>query len=108
MGGQPVLANAVEDHVHIAASLPATAAVADCLRDLKANSTNWVHKTIPDMKTFCWQEGYSIFTISPSVLPAVVEYVKSQAAHHTRVDFRDELVWLLKNHGIEFDEKYLG
>jgi hypothetical protein len=23
------------------------------------------------------------------------------------ISFRDELIWLLKNHGIEFDEKYI-
>jgi hypothetical protein len=33
--------------------------------------------------------------------------VKNQEVHHQEVTFIEELIVLLKEHGIEFDEKYL-
>jgi hypothetical protein len=33
--------------------------------------------------------------------------VKNQKEHHKKVSFRDEYIGLLKEHAIEFDEKYL-
>jgi len=106
-GGQPTEINGPEDRVHVVGSISPTISIADCLRDLKANSTGWIHETFPEMKDFFWQDGYSAFTISPSVLPKVIQYVRNQQEHHKKVTFREELIWLLKNHGIEFDEKYL-
>ncbi|HAU37869.1 MAG TPA: IS200/IS605 family transposase [Phycisphaerales bacterium] len=106
-GGHSIEINGPEDHIHIVASVSPTLALADCLRDLKPNSTNWIHETFPGLRDFAWQDGYSAFTVSPSVLSKVVQYVKNQQEHHKKVSFRDELAWLLKNHGIEFDEKYL-
>jgi len=37
----------------------------------------------------------------------LIEYVKNQEEHHKRETFREEYIKLLKEHGIEFDEKYL-
>jgi len=106
-GGKAIEINRPEDHIHIVTSLPVTAAIADCLRDLKCNSSGWVHETFPSLKDFAWQDGYSAFSVSPSVLPQVVQYVQNQQEHHKKVSFGDELVWLLNGHGIEFDGKYL-
>ena len=37
----------------------------------------------------------------------MVEYVKNQQEHHKKITFREEYIALLKEHGIEYDEKYL-
>ena len=37
----------------------------------------------------------------------LIEYVKNQEEHHKTKTFREEYIELLKEHGIEFDEKYL-
>jgi hypothetical protein len=54
-----------------------------------------------------WQEGYGGFTYSISAKDNLIEYVKNQKEHHKKVSFREEYISLLKEHGIEFDEKYL-
>lgn len=105
--GEPILINGPEDHIHIVASLSPTIALADALRDMKANCTNWIHETFPSLKSFFWQDGYSAFTVSPSSLPRVIEYIRNQQEHHKKASFRDELIWLLQNHGIQLDEKYI-
>jgi putative transposase len=44
---------------------------------------------------------------SASVLPAVVQYVEDQEAHHRRMDFGAELIALLKKHGVEYDPRFV-
>ncbi|MBI5725698.1 MAG: IS200/IS605 family transposase [Planctomycetes bacterium] len=107
IGGQPVEINGPEDHLHIIISLPATVAIAEAVRKIKSNSSRWIHETFQDMAEFGWQDEYSAFTVSMSVLPKVIEYVRNQKLHHARMDFMDELKTLLRKHGIKFDEKYL-
>jgi len=77
------------------------------MRDLKANSTNWIHETFRQLRAFYWQDGYSAFSVSPSALQNVVKYVKNQQEHHRKVSFEEELKRLLDSHGIEYDERYL-
>jgi hypothetical protein len=36
-----------------------------------------------------------------------MDYVKDQEAHHKKISFREEFIELLREHEIEFDEKYL-
>ena len=55
---------------------------------------------------FFWQRGYDAFSVSPSQLDAVLNYVKTQEHHRTRT-FQDEYRELLRKHGVEFDERYV-
>ncbi len=58
---------------------------------------------------FAWQQGYGAFSVSASNVNAVAEYVRSQAEHHRKRDFREEFMALLRKHGIEFTpEKVFG
>ncbi len=50
---------------------------------------------------------FGAFTYSISAKDNLIKYVKNQKEHHRKVSFRDEYITLLKEHGIEFDEKYL-
>ena len=54
-----------------------------------------------------WQDGYGAFTASHSDKDRLVEYIKNQQEHHRKETFLDEYRRLLKEAGIEFDEKYL-
>jgi hypothetical protein len=63
----------------------------------------------PDMRIrgtggFHWQNGG--FSVRPSELERVVEYVEDQEAHHRLLSFQDEYRRLLKQHNIEYDERY--
>ncbi|HET6428965.1 MAG TPA: IS200/IS605 family transposase [Phycisphaerae bacterium] len=108
MDGQLLEGDGMPDHVHLAAIMHPTCSIADFLRTLKTNSTRWIHETFSDMATFAWQEGYAAFTVSPSALPAVKTYIRTQKEHHREISFVDELKALLDKHGIEYDERYLA
>ena len=103
----PYLINGPVDHLHLVLSFPVTVYIPDFMRDMKSWTSRWIHQTFPTLKAFAWQVSYSMFTVSPSVLPRLMTYVRNQQEHHKKVSFRDELIWLLKNHGVKFDERFL-
>jgi hypothetical protein len=104
--GVPLAIGGVEDHVHLLVGLRATHRLDYVLRDIKANSSNWVH-TVVGQKKIEWQSGYLGLTVSPSQIEAVRQYVLNQEEHHQRKSFQEEYLELLKLSGIEFDERYL-
>lgn len=75
------------------------------LRDLKGESSLWIHKEIT--RIFEWQKGYSAFSVSPTAVEDVKRYIANQKVHHRRVDFKTEYVDLLRAAGIEVEEKFL-
>ncbi|WP_435356822.1 IS200/IS605 family transposase [Emticicia sp. SJ17W-69] len=99
--------NGVEDHIHIITSLHPSVALANLVKDIKLGSTSFIKekKIFPDFEG--WQDGYSAFTYSIEAKDNLIEYVKNQEEHHKNKTFKEELIILLNEHGIEFDEKYL-
>ncbi len=108
LGGISLAINGMEDHVHVLTKLRADKSVSDVLRDLKANSSGWMHDVFPEMKDFSWQNGYGAFTVSVSQVDKVKMYIANQEKHHQKIGtFRDEFIKLLVANEIEFEEKYL-
>ena len=103
----PIAVGGTADHVHMLIRLPANLALADCLRILKANSSRWVKQRWSQQRKFAWQGGYGAFSVSESRRAAVIRYIRDQAQHHQRISFQDEFLALLKNHRVEFDERYI-
>ena len=81
-----------DNHVHMLLSLPAEANIAEVVRTLKCNSTRWLRETRP---LFSWQEGYGAFSVSPSQVDRVRQYINNQAQHHARRSFDEELTSML-------------
>jgi putative transposase len=98
---------AMEDHIHIFSNLHPSVALSDLIKDIKISSHDWI-ETKGYQRNFCgWQEGYSAFTHSFAEKNNQIEYVKNQEEHHKRVSYRDELIALFREAGIEYNEKYL-
>jgi REP-associated tyrosine transposase len=100
LGGMP-------DHVHALIRLKADLSLSDMVRALKAVSSKWTHEKPNPIPEFAWQEGYFAASVSPSREAAVRSYILNQEAHHRQTDFKDELLELLRKHGVEFDPAYL-
>jgi REP element-mobilizing transposase RayT len=105
MNGVAESVGGVSDHVHLLVSLRPTHRIADVMRDLKKDSTNWAKETFE--RRFAWQKGYAVFSVSPGAIVSVREYIANQEAHHRKYSFVDELKDLLGRAGIEYEEKYL-
>ncbi|OFX23532.1 MAG: transposase [Bacteroidetes bacterium GWA2_31_9b] len=98
--------NEVEDHIHIVTHIHTTIAPANLVKDIKLATSSF----IADNKLFAnfngWQNGYGAFTYSINEKERLIEYVKNQEEHHKIKTFKDEYIQLLKENGVEFDEKY--
>ena len=107
LGGMSIEIGGVEDHIHLLARLRQDKALSEVLRELKANSSGWIHRTFPHAGKFAWQVGYGAFTVSESQIGRVQTYIQRQAEHHRKQTFQEEFIALLRAHEIEFDERYL-
>ena len=94
------------DHVHIFAGLRATHSLADVMREVKSDSSSWIHREL-GLPGFYWQEGYGGFTISASHIEKVRAYVLGQVEHHRTASFQEEYIRLLKKGLVEYDDWYL-
>ncbi len=99
--------NGTPDHIHILAMLPPKLSLSDALRTIKANSSKWIHEKFPQLAAFAWQDGFSAFSVSTSLVPEVREYIRNQKEHHRERDFKAELLALLQRHEVEYDERYV-
>jgi REP element-mobilizing transposase RayT len=107
LGGTALEINIVADHIHILARLKPYPSVADVLRKLKANASKWLNEEVLRIRKFGWQDGYAAFSVSESQAPRVRKYIQNQTEHHLRMDYKTELLQLLKKHKVEYDERYL-
>jgi putative transposase len=96
-----IAAGGTANHVHLLLILPAPHALAAAVQKLKGSSSRWMGPK------FSWQEGYGAFSVSPSQVPVVKKYISSQEQHHRKRSFEDEFIALLRNCGIEYDERYV-
>lgn len=103
--GVPLAVGGVEDHVHLLVGLRSKHRLDYFLRDLKADSSAWVHDELK--KKFEWQKGYSAFTVSPSSIEGVKRYILNQEEHHRKKTYKEELIELLEASVIDYDEKFL-
>ena len=107
VGGSLVFAGGMPDHTHLLVSLGKTHSAAQLVRDIKSNSSGWIHKTFPSLANFGWQTGYAAFAVSHSNLDEVKRYIGNQPEHHRVRTFKEEFLAFLKKHGLEYDERYV-
>ncbi len=104
--GQKLISiNGMPDHVHILIGLRPAMALADLVRDIKADSTNFINKNRWVRGRFSWQEGYGAFSYGHSQLDTIIRYIQNQEKHHRRRSFKQEYLAGLKKYEIAFEEK---
>ncbi|WP_201984712.1 IS200/IS605 family transposase [Hymenobacter rubidus] len=106
--GQKLLViNGMPDHLHILIGLRPDKALSDLIRVVKASSSKFINeqKWLPGK--FAWQEGFGAFSYGASQLPAVINYIEQQQAHHAKRTFAQEYELLLQHFGIEYNPAYV-
>ena len=100
-GFELIAAGGTPNHIHLLFVLPAPYSLARAVQKLKGSSSRWMGRG------FSWQEGYGAFSVGASQVPAVKRYIQNQEEHHRKRNFEQEFVVLLRNCGIEYDERYV-
>ncbi|HEY9114350.1 MAG TPA: IS200/IS605 family transposase [Bacteroidales bacterium] len=97
----------VSDHLHILTHLHPSISLASLVKDIKLASSEMikVEHLFPEFGG--WQVGYGAFTYAYKDKGRLIEYIKNQEKHHGEKTFIEEYKELLREHDIEFDEKYL-
>ena len=99
-----ISAGGTANHAHILIALHASLTLAKALQIIKAYSSRWMAEQGVNFK---WQEGYGAFSVSPSQLNTVVDYIRNQEKHHARRSFEEEFLFLLKSSGVDYDPRYV-
>lgn len=106
MNGVAHAVGGTSDHIHVFAGLRATHCLADVMRELKSESSGWIHRELR-LPSFRWQEGYGGFTVGASNIEAVKGYVFNQEEHHMKESFQEEYIAMLRRGLVEYDDRYL-
>ena len=96
------------NHIHIVTHLSPTINLADLVREIKKASHEMMvrdKKSFPDFPG--WQVGYGAFTYHISMKPVLINYVLNQEQHHKGITFREEMIQLLNDNLVPFNEEYL-
>lgn len=72
----------IEDHAHLAASVPPKISIAEFVGQVKGNSSHFVNHELNIDSYFAWQAEYGVVSFGGKMLDMVVRYVKSQREHH--------------------------
>ena len=106
--GQKLLAaHCMPDHTHIFFGLKPSMSISHLVKEVKADSTNFVNRQRWFSGRFSWQEGYGAFSYGHSQIGQVIRYVQNQEEHHAQRTFRQEYLSFLKKFNIPYEEKYL-
>ncbi|MEI7987275.1 MAG: transposase [Armatimonadota bacterium] len=106
-GHVPIIVGGHDDHIHMLFGLARTVSVSDTMKLTKVHSSLWVKQEFENRKDFGWQSGYGAFSVAYSSMDAAIAYIANQDDHHSKTSFQDEFRSLMKEHGIEIDEKYV-
>lgn len=90
--------NGYSEHVHCLISLGREQSIAKVAQLIKGESSFWINKQKLTENQFTWQDDYYAVSVSESIVPKVVAYIKNQEIHHAKKPFNDEVK--------EFEKKY--
>ena len=103
----PIKIAGYDDHVHILSLLSKKIAVMKFIEEVKTASSGWIKKQNERYRNFYWQRGYGAFSVSASEIDYVKKYIELQNEHHRTITFQEEYRKILRQHGIDFDERYV-
>lgn len=105
LGGNALEVGGIADHVHLPMVLRPSHCVSDFVRDLKKESSKFVHRDL-SRPGFAWQVGYGIFTAGEERVAGLRHYIQNQADHHRTENSGDELLRLCREAGVEVDMRF--
>jgi REP element-mobilizing transposase RayT len=91
--------NSMPDHVHILFRMSKVQTISDIMCVLKKDSSKWM-KT-QGYTDFSWQIGYAAFSVNPSKVKIVTDYICNQKEHHKKEMFVQEIEKFMDKYDVE-------
>ncbi len=76
----------MQDHLHLAVSVPPSVALSDFVGQIKGTSSHFVNHALTLPYHFSWQQGYGVVSFGEKRLEIVRAYVQNQEKHHGETD----------------------
>jgi REP element-mobilizing transposase RayT len=103
----PIRVGGHNDHVHICCLLSKKITQIKLLEEIKKESSKWIKTKGNRYEKFYWQDGYGMFSVNPSEIETVVQYIDNQEEHHRKRTFQEELLAFLNKYNVTYNERYL-
>jgi putative transposase len=65
--------------------------ISQIVKTIKGESAKWINDVNLVQGIFEWQEGYGAFSVSPTHLKKVRNYIRNQEKHHLKQNFEEEM-----------------
>ena len=103
----PIIVGGYTDHIHILTKLSKKVAFMKLVEEVKSHSSKWIKTKDKTLKNFYWQNGYGAFSVNPTEVDVVFNYIATQKEHHRHQSFQEEYMEFLKKYNVEYDERYV-
>jgi len=77
------------------------------LEETKSHSSKWIKTKGKRYADFYWQNGYGAFSVNPTEIEVVKNYIVNQEKHHAKKTFQEEYRMFLKKYDVKYDERYV-
>nr|WP_303649288.1 IS200/IS605 family transposase [Chryseobacterium edaphi] len=103
----PIQVGGYRDHVHILCILSKKVPLVKLLEDIKSSSSKWIKTKGEMFSNFYWQSGYGAFSVNPTEIEVVKNYIINQEEHHRTKSFQDEYRAFIKKYDVQYNEEYV-
>ena len=106
-GCRLLAAGGTANHVHRLISLGKLITLSELVGHIKRDSSSWIKTQEYGTQRFQWQDGYGAFSVGPTQIGSVKDYISHQKEHHHKDSFEDEFRYFLKRYSVVFDERFV-
>ena len=86
-----LIVNGVEDHIHCLLQLHTAQNLLQVIKSIKAESSQWLNENKLLQTAFEWEDEYAAYSVSPSAVNQVKDYISRQEEHHKTKTLEKEL-----------------
>lgn len=83
--------NGVDDHMHLLVQLHPAQNLLQVMKALKSESAHWINDSNLLTERFEWEEIYAAYTVSPSGVKQVADFIGKQEEYHKSKSLESEL-----------------
>lgn len=83
--------NGVEDHLHLLIQMHPAQNLLQVMNALKSEAANWINHSNLLTEPFEWQDGFAAYSVSPSGVKQVADFIGKQEEYHKSKSLESEL-----------------
>ena len=90
-GVKVLVAGGVEDHIHCLLQLLPSQNLSQVVRTIRTSAAAWLNETRLMAVEFAWEEDYFAYSVSPSGVKQVTDFIGKQEEYHLAKTLQHEL-----------------